>query len=100
MNEKVVMSENGLILQQLECLGEEISLLSDSARSLQELRDEISPRVNEAVKVLINELAEVEADCTLEDLGHLAKNVMRSVRNINWSLDQLKNFIDFLRTVE
>lgn len=100
MSEEVVMSENGLILQQLESLGEEISSLSDSARSLQELRNEIAPRVNEAVKVLINELAEVEADCTLEDLGYLAKNVMRSVRNINWSLDQLKNFIDFLRTVE
>ena len=74
--------------------------MSDSARSLQELRDELSPRVNEAVKVLIKELAEVEPDCTLEDLGYLLKNVMRSVRNINWSLDQLKSLIDFLRTVE
>ena len=56
--------------------------------------------VNETVKVLIKELAEVEPDFTLEDLGYLIKNVMRSVRNINWSLDQLKSLIDFLRTVE
>src|SRR5208337_645274 len=94
------MNDERLILQQLDYLSKEISSLSDSARSLQELRDELSPRVNEAVKVLIRELAEVEPDCTLEDLGYLLKNVMRSVRNINWSLDQLKNFIDFLRTVE
>jgi uncharacterized protein YjgD (DUF1641 family) len=94
------MNDERLILQQLDSLSKEISSLSDSARSLQELRDELSPRVNEAVKVLIKELAEVEPDCTLEDLGYLLKNVMRSVRNINWSLDQLKSLIDFLRTVE
>ena len=94
------MNDERLILQQLDYLSKEISSLSDSARSLQELRDDLSPRVNEAVKVLIKELAEVEPDCTLEDLGYLLKNVMRSVRNINWSLDQLKSLIDFLRTVE
>lgn len=94
------MNDERLILQQLDYLSKEVSSLSDSARSLQELRDELSPRVNEAVKVLIKELAEVEPDCTLEDLGYLLKNVMRSVRNINWSLDQLKSLIDFLRTVE
>ncbi len=94
------MNDERLILQQLDSMSKEISSLSDSARSLQELRDELSPRVNEAVKVLIKELADVEADCTLEDLGYLLKNVMRSVRNINWSLDQLKSLIDLLRTVE
>jgi|SRR5208337_5049557 len=94
------MKDEILILQQLDHMGKEISLLSDSARSLQELREELSPRVNEAVAVLIKELAEVEPDCTLEDLAYLLKNVLRSVRNINWSLDQLKSLIDFLRTVE
>ena len=94
------MNEENLILQQLDCLGKEISSLSDSAKALKELRDDISPRVNEAVKILIQELAEVESDFTLEELGHLVKNLMRSVRNINWSLEQLKNLIDFVRTVE
>lgn len=94
------MNEESLILQRLDRLGKEISLVSESARSLRELRDEISPRVNETVKVLITELAEVEPDFALEDLGSLVKNMMRSVRNINWSLNQLKNLIDFLRTAE
>lgn len=94
------MNDENVILQQLDCLGREISKLTDSARSLQELREEISPRLNEAVRILIEKLAEVEGDCTLEDLEHLLKNAMRSVRNINWSLDQLKSLIDFLRTVE
>jgi uncharacterized protein YjgD (DUF1641 family) len=94
------MNDESLILQQLDHMGKEISILTDSARSLQELREDISPRVNEAVTVLIKQLAEVEADCTLEDVGYLLKNVLRSVRNINWSLDQLKSLIDFLRSVE
>jgi uncharacterized protein YjgD (DUF1641 family) len=94
------MKDESLILQQLDHMGKDISSLSDSARSLQELRDEISPRVSEAVAVLIKQLAEVEADCTLEDLAYLLKNALRSVRNINWSLDQLKSLIDFLRSVE
>ena len=94
------MNDERLILQQLDYMGKEISSLTDSARTLRELRDDLSPMVNETVKVLIKELAEVEPDFTLEDLGYLMKNVMRSVRNINWSLDQLKSLIDFLRTVE
>ncbi|MGA3118590.1 MAG: DUF1641 domain-containing protein [Syntrophobacteraceae bacterium] len=94
------MNDESLILQQLDHMGKEISSISDSARSLQELREEITPRVNELVAVLIKELAEVEADCTLEDVAYLLKNALRSVRNMNWSLDQLKSLIDFLRSVE
>jgi len=94
------MNDERLILQQLDYLRKDISSISDSARSLQELKEELSPRVSEAISVLIKELAEVEPDCTLEDLGYLLKNAMRSVRNINWSLDQLKSLIDFLRSVE
>ncbi|MDH3899238.1 MAG: DUF1641 domain-containing protein, partial [Deltaproteobacteria bacterium] len=74
--------------------------LTDSARSLRELRDDLSPRVNEAVKILIQELAEIEADVQFEDLVSLLKNLMRNVRNLTWSVDQLKNLIDFIRTVE
>ena len=94
------MNDESLILEQLDYLRKDMSAISDSARSLQELREELSPRVNEAIAVLIKELAEVEADCTLEDVAYLLKNAMRSVRNMNWSLDQLKSLIDFLRSVE
>jgi uncharacterized protein YjgD (DUF1641 family) len=87
-------------MEQLDHLGQEIAILTDSARSLQELRDDLSPRVNETVKVLIEELAEIEADVQFEDLVLLLKNLTRNVKNLTWSVDQLKNLIDFLRTVE
>ncbi len=94
------MNNEQVILEQLDHLGQEIAILTDSARSLSELRDDLSPRVNEAVKILIEELAEIEADFQLEDLVSLLKNMTRNIRNLTWSLDQLKNLIDFLRTVE
>ena len=94
------MKNEQVIMEQLDHLGQEIAILTDSARSLRELRDDLSPRVNETVKVLIEELAEIEADVQFEDLVSLLKNLMRNVRNLTWSVDQLKNLIDFLRTVE
>jgi uncharacterized protein YjgD (DUF1641 family) len=94
------MNNEQVIMEQLDHLGEEISILTDSARSLRELRDDLSPRVNETVKVLIEELAEIEADVQFDDLVSLLKNLMRNVKNLTWSIDQLKNLIDFLRTVE
>jgi len=94
------MNNEQVIIDQLDHLGQEIATLTDSARSLRELRDDLSPRVNETVKVFIEELAEIEADVQFEDLVSLLKNLMRNVRNLTWSVDQLKNLIDFIRTVE
>ncbi len=94
------MNNEQVIMEQLEHLGQEIATLTDSARSLRELRDDLSPRVNETVKILIEQLAEIEADVQFEDVAALLKNLMRNVRNLGWSVDQLKNLIDFLRTVE
>jgi uncharacterized protein YjgD (DUF1641 family) len=94
------MNNEQVIMEQLDHLGQEIATLTDSANSLRELRDDLSPRVNETVKVLIEQLAEIEADVQFEDLVALLKNLMRNVRNLGWSVDQLKNLIDFLRTVE
>ena len=94
------MNNEQVIIDQLDHLGQEIATLTDSARSLRELRDDLSPRVNETVKILIQELAEIEADVQFEDLVSLLKNLMRNVRNLTWSVDQLKNLIDFIRTVE
>jgi uncharacterized protein YjgD (DUF1641 family) len=87
-------------VEQLDHLGQEVAILTDSARSLRELRDDLSPRVNETVKILIEQLAEIEADVQFDDLVALLKNLLRNVRNLTWSVDQLKNLIDFIRTVE
>lgn len=94
------MTNNQAIMQRLDRLENEIHILTDSARSLRELRDDLTPRVNETVQELIRGLVEIEADFQLEDLTFLLKKVLRNTKNMTWSVDQLKNLIDFLRTVE
>jgi uncharacterized protein YjgD (DUF1641 family) len=94
------MNHEAELIQRMDHLEAQIAPLSESAKSLGELRDEMAPRVNEAVNALIAALADVEADFQLEDLIYLAKNAMRNVRNLNFTLDQLKNLIDFLVIAE
>ena len=94
------MTNEQAIMERLDSLEKEIFVLTDTARSLRELRDDLTPRVNETVQELIKGLVEIEADFQLEDLTFLMKKVLRNTRNMTWSIDQLKNLIDFLRTVE
>jgi uncharacterized protein YjgD (DUF1641 family) len=94
------MTNDQAIMQRLDRLENEIHILTDSARSLRELRDDLTPRVNETVQELIKGLVEIEADFQLEDLTFLLKKILRNTKNMTWSIDQLKNLIDFLRTVE
>jgi hypothetical protein len=94
------MTNEQAMIERLDRLEKEIFVLTDTAKSLRELRDDLTPRVNETVQALIKGLVEIEADFQLEDLTFLMKKVLRSTRNMTWSVDQLKNLIDFLRTVE
>lgn len=94
------MNSDQMVVERLDILTRDVAAITDSARALKDLRDDLSPRINEAVKHLITELAEIEADCQLSDLLLLLKNMVRNVRNLNWSLDQMKSLIDLLRTVE
>jgi uncharacterized protein YjgD (DUF1641 family) len=94
------MSQETELVQRMDRLEAQIAPIAESAKALGELREELTPRVNEAVAALIAELADVEADFQLEDLMCLAKNAMRNVRNLNFTLDQLKNLIDFLVIAE
>jgi uncharacterized protein YjgD (DUF1641 family) len=94
------MSQEAELIQRMDRLEAQIAPLAESAKAIGELREELAPRVNEAVHALIVALADVEADFQLEDLVHLAKNAMRNVKNLNFTLDQLKNLIDFLVIAE
>jgi uncharacterized protein YjgD (DUF1641 family) len=94
------MSHEAELIERMDRLEAQIAPLAESAKALGELREELAPRVNEAVHALIVALADVEADFQLEDLVHLAKNAMRNVKNLDFTLDQLKNLIDFLVIAE
>jgi uncharacterized protein YjgD (DUF1641 family) len=94
------MTKEDQMLDRLERLEGQMAALAASAKAVSELREELAPRVNEAVQALIVELADVEADFQLEDLFFLVKKLMRNTRNLNFMLDQMKNLIDFALTAE
>ena len=94
------MTQETELIERMDLLEAQVAPLAESAKAIKELRDELAPRVNEAVHALIVELADVEPDFQVEDLVHLIKNAMRNVKNLNFTLDQLKNLIDFLVIAE
>jgi uncharacterized protein YjgD (DUF1641 family) len=94
------MTNEDLILQRLDHLESQIQPVTAFAQAAGELRQELAPRVNEAVQALITELADVEADFRVEDVVYLVKKLMRNIKNLNFALDQFKNVVDFALTAE
>lgn len=88
------------IVERLQRLEEKVEPIAESAAAISELREQLAPRVNEAVQALIIELVDVEEDFQVEDLVFFTKNMLRNVKNLTYALDQLKNIIDFVRAVE
>jgi uncharacterized protein YjgD (DUF1641 family) len=94
------MTRENELIERMDRIEAQLAPLGQSAKAVKELRDELAPRVNEAVQAMIVALADVQPDFQMEDLGHLVKNAMRNVKNLNFTLDQLKNLIDFLVIAE
>lgn len=94
------MKKEDEILERLERLEELIKPVAESAKSMNELKEELTPRVNELVKHVIVEMAEIDSDFQLSDLTRLGKNMLRNINNLNFALNQLKNVIDFAETAE
>lgn len=94
------MTNEEKILQGIEALRAEIAPLSGAARSMDNLRRDLAPRVDEAVRALIVELSEVESDFQLEDLLALVKKSMRNVRTASRALDQLSGLLNLVDNLE
>lgn len=94
------MNTEEKILERLDRLEAKITPIAESAAAMTELKEELAPRVNEAVQALIIELADVEADFQLEKLLHLIKKTMRHMDNFSVALDLLNMLIDFAVNVE
>jgi uncharacterized protein YjgD (DUF1641 family) len=94
------MTNEELILQRLERIESQIAPFVETARSVSEFREDFSPLANNAVKLLVKELQDVESSFQLKDLLEMFKQLLRSVSNITYSLKQLGNIVDFVTTLE
>ena len=94
------MTNEELILERLDRIETQIAPLAQTAKGMAELKEDLTPLSQQAVKMLINELEDVESGFQLEDLLVLMKRILRSVKDITFALDQLQNIIDFVNTLE
>lgn len=94
------MNNEELILERLDRIESQLAPLAYSARSVKELKDDMTPLANNAFRILIEELESVESSCSLEDILELMKRLLRSAKSITYSLKQLENIVDFVNTLE
>jgi uncharacterized protein YjgD (DUF1641 family) len=94
------MTTEKQILERLDRIEAQLAPISASARGLNELKEDLIPLSGQAFRLLIRELEDVESGFQLEDLLALMKRFLRSVKHLQFSLEQLENIVDFVLTIE
>ena len=94
------MTTEEQILERLDRIEAQLAPVSASARGLNELREDLIPLSGQAFRLLIRELEDVESGFQLEDLLGLMKRSLRSVKHLQFCLEQLENVVDFVTTIE
>jgi uncharacterized protein YjgD (DUF1641 family) len=104
------MSDQDLILERLARIEEKLDRvaavekrLDDFARpwdSIADLGRDLGLLMSPSVKLLTQELAEVETGFQMEDILAMVKRLLLSFRHLTWSLEQLENLIDWWHDLE
>lgn len=91
--------------QKIDLLSAQVQFLTEQARAAErrqeertELMRDLTPVVNEAYRLTVEQLEEVEQYVGLDDLLRLLKRLMRNGRNIEKMLNQLESAMDLLET--
>ena len=94
------MTNEELILERLDRIETQLQPLVQTARGVNELKEDLMPLSHQFVKMMITELQDVESSFQMEDLLELVKRMLRSVKDITFALNQLQIVIDFITTLE
>ena len=94
------MTNEERILQKLEKIEAQLEPIVKSREAMLELKNDIVPLSNRAVRLFTDELQEIEAVFQFEDMLDLLKQSARSIRNFVWLIKQLDSVIEFFNDVE
>ncbi len=97
--EEQILARLAKVEEKLERLAR-LQKFADVFDSFHDLGRDISLLTYPAVKVLTEELGEVETGFQLEDLSLVLKRFLLSLRHIAWGLDQLENLVDWWKDME
>ena len=87
-------------LDRLTALEARLERFFDPLDSLMDLKRDLSLVVAPGVRLLTEELAEVETGFQLDDIFYLFKRFLLSLRHLAWGLEQLENLVDFWQDME
>jgi uncharacterized protein YjgD (DUF1641 family) len=93
-------SKEDLLLERLERMEGQLQTLVKAQQGLAELKADIAPLMNSAVRLLIHELGMVESGFQLEDVFALVKQGMRSLRNLTQGLEMMDNMFELWNSME
>jgi len=92
--------------QKIDALATQVTFLTEQAQVAERQRQEraelmrdLVPVANEAFRLSVEQLEEIQEYIDLADLVRLFKRLMRNGRNLEAMLDQLESLMDFARTV-
>jgi uncharacterized protein YjgD (DUF1641 family) len=88
-----------LLTTQVAYLSEQAQLVERQRLERAELVRDITPLVNQAFELTVEQLEEVQEYIDLEDLLRLFKRVLRNGRNLEKMLDQLEGLADLIETL-
>jgi len=87
--------------QKIDYLTEQVAFITAEARQQQqrrqewdELKDDLTPIVNDVFRLSVEQLEEIESHVQIEDILHLFKRLLRNTRNLEQMLDQLESGLE------
>ena len=88
-----------LLTTQVQFLAEQAQRAERERQERAELMHDVMPIVNDAFRLTVEQLEEVQEYVDLGDLLRLLKRLLRNGRNIEVMLDQLESLMDLAQTV-
>jgi uncharacterized protein YjgD (DUF1641 family) len=88
-----------LLTNQVAYLTEQTQRAAREREERAELMRDLTPIVNDAYRLTVQQLEEVEQYVSLDDLLRLVKRLARNGRNIEKMLDQLESVMDLAETI-
>jgi uncharacterized protein YjgD (DUF1641 family) len=86
--------------EKLDRLTSALAEVQPGLEAVRELMDDAMPVVNQAVKLSVDQMAEVGDEFDLADLAYLVKHALRDTRTLIQLLDQLESLADLIGDLE
>src|SRR5512141_1576613 len=97
MNGQDVQSEIVAINQKLDLILEEIEYQRRHRKEMEDLKNDLMRVGKDIYRTALVELEEVNDSLSTGDMLHLGKKLLRNVRTISTTIEQLENLRDFLQ---